>query len=45
VVFLTPCRASLEFEGGYRDLDSFASSGQFSFAYNNYKRDEGEADK
>src|SRR5262245_32419145 len=44
VVFLTPRRASLEVKVGYRDLDSFASSGQFSFAYNNYKHDEVEAD-
>jgi iron complex outermembrane receptor protein len=42
-VFLTPRRASLEVKGGYRDLDSFASSGQFSFAYNDYKHNEVEA--
>jgi iron complex outermembrane recepter protein len=44
VVFLTPRRASLQLKGGYRDLDSFVSSGNFSFGYNNYKHDEVEAD-
>ncbi|HEY6403414.1 MAG TPA: TonB-dependent receptor, partial [Blastocatellia bacterium] len=44
VVFLTPRRASFQAKGGYRDLDSFVSSGNFSFAYNNYKHDEVEAD-
>jgi iron complex outermembrane receptor protein len=44
VVFLTPRRASVEVKGGYRDLDSFINAGQFSFAYNNYKHDEVEAD-
>jgi iron complex outermembrane receptor protein len=43
VVFLTPRRASLQLKGGFRDLDSFVSGGQFSFAYNNYKHDEVEA--
>jgi iron complex outermembrane receptor protein len=44
VVFLTPRRASLQVKGGYRDLDSFVSGGQFSFQYNNYKHDEVAAD-
>jgi iron complex outermembrane recepter protein len=44
VVFLTPRRTSVQAKGGYRDLDSFISAGQFSFAYNNYKHDEVEAD-
>jgi len=44
VVFLTPRRASLQMKGGYRDLNSFLSSGNFSFGYNNYKHDEVEAD-
>jgi iron complex outermembrane recepter protein len=44
VVFLTPRRASVQVKGGYRDLDSFINAGQFSFAYNNYKHDEVEAD-
>jgi iron complex outermembrane recepter protein len=44
VVFLTPRRTSVQFKGGYRDLGSFISSGQFSFAYNNYKHDEVEAE-
>jgi iron complex outermembrane recepter protein len=44
VVFLTPRRASLQMKGGFRDLDSFINGGQFSFAYNNYKHDEVEAD-
>src|SRR5262245_44344648 len=44
VVFLTPRRTSLQFKGGYRDLDSFIDSGQFSFAYNNYKHDEVKSD-
>jgi iron complex outermembrane receptor protein len=44
VVFLTPRRASLQVKGGYRDLDSFISAGQFSFQYNNYKHDEVAAD-
>ena len=44
VVFLTPRRASLQVKGGYRDLDSFISAGQFSFQYNNYKHDEVESD-
>ena len=44
MVFLTPRRASLQVKGGYRDLDSFISAGQFSFQYNNYKHDEVAAD-
>ncbi len=44
VVFLTPRRASVQVKGGYRELDSFVSGGQFSFAYNNYKHDEVEAE-
>lgn len=39
-VFLTPRRASVQVKGGYRDLDSFVSGGDFSFVYNNYKHDE-----
>jgi iron complex outermembrane receptor protein len=44
VVFLTPRRTSVQAKGGYRDLDSFVSGGQFSFQYNNYKHDEVAAD-
>jgi iron complex outermembrane receptor protein len=44
VVYLTPRRAGLQVKGGYRDLNSFLSSGNFSFGYNNYKHDEVEAD-
>jgi iron complex outermembrane receptor protein len=44
VVFLTPRRSSMQVKGGYRDLDSFISGGQFSFQYNNYKHDEVAAD-
>jgi iron complex outermembrane recepter protein len=44
VVFLTPRRSSLQVKGGYRDLDSFVSGGQFSFQYNDYKHDEVAAD-
>jgi iron complex outermembrane recepter protein len=44
VVFLTPRRNSLQFKGGWRDRENWMSSGQFSFAYNNYKHDEVEAD-
>jgi iron complex outermembrane recepter protein len=40
VVFLTPRRTSVQAKGGYRDLDSFVSGGQFSFQYNDYKHDE-----
>jgi iron complex outermembrane recepter protein len=40
VVFLTPRRTSVEAKGGFRDLDSFMTGGQFSFQYNNYKHDE-----
>jgi iron complex outermembrane recepter protein len=43
-VFLTPRRASVQVKGGYRDLDSFVNGADFSFAYNNYKHDEVEAD-
>src|SRR5262245_700669 len=43
VVYLTPRRAGLQLKGGYRDLNSFLSSGNFSFGYNNYKHDEVEA--
>jgi iron complex outermembrane receptor protein len=44
VVFLTPRRTSLQFKGGWRDREMWMSDGQFSFAYNNYKHDEVEAD-
>lgn len=44
VVFLTPRRASVQFKGGWRDSETWVSGGQFSFAYNNYKHDEVEAD-
>ncbi len=44
VVFLTPRRTSVQFKGGWRDRETFMSGGQFSFAYNNYKHDEVEAD-
>jgi iron complex outermembrane recepter protein len=44
VVFLTPRRTSLQFKGGWRDRENWMSNGQFSFAYNNYKHDEVEAD-
>jgi iron complex outermembrane receptor protein len=44
VVFLTPRRASVQFKGGWRDRETWVSGGQFSFAYNNYKHDEIEAD-
>jgi iron complex outermembrane receptor protein len=44
VVFIKPRRASVQVKGGYRDLDSFINAGQFSFAYNNFRMDEVEAD-
>jgi iron complex outermembrane recepter protein len=44
VVFLTPRRTSFQFKGGWRDSENFMNGGQFSFAYNNYKHDEVEAE-
>jgi iron complex outermembrane recepter protein len=44
IVFLTPRRTSVQVKGGWRDRDTFMSGGQFSFAYNNYKHDEVEAE-
>jgi iron complex outermembrane receptor protein len=42
-VFLTPRRASFQAKAGFRDLDTFIGSGNFSFGYNNYRHDEVES--
>ena len=44
IIYLTPRRASVQFKGGWRDRDTFMSGGQFSFAYNNYKHGEVDAE-
>ena len=40
VVRLNPRRDSLQFRGGFRDLASFISGGNFTLQYNNYRHDE-----
>lgn len=40
IVFLNPRRNSVRFNGGFRDLQSFINSAQFSFQYNDYKHQE-----
>lgn len=37
---LNPRRDSVQFRGGFRDLDSFFSGGNFSLQYNDYRHDE-----
>jgi iron complex outermembrane receptor protein len=40
VVKLNPRRQSIHFNSGFRDVNSFINSGQFSLQYNDYKHDE-----
>lgn len=40
MVRLNPRRDSLQFRGGFRDLDSFVSGGNFSLQYNDYRHAE-----
>lgn len=44
IVELTPRRHSIEFRGGFRDVDSFVNAGTFSVQYNNYKHAEIESE-
>lgn len=40
MVRLNPRRDSFQLRGGFRDLESFVSGGNFSLQYNNYRHDE-----
>jgi iron complex outermembrane receptor protein len=39
-VDITPRSYNLKLNGGFRDIDSFVTSGKFTFNYNNYRHDE-----
>jgi iron complex outermembrane receptor protein len=40
VVFLNPRRHSVQFKGGFHDVDSFVTAGNFSVQYNDYTHSE-----
>lgn len=44
IVELNPTRHSIEFRGGFRDVDSFINAGTFSVQYNDYKHAEIESE-
>lgn len=40
IVFINPRKHTIKFNGGFRDLESFITSGKFTLQYNDYKHGE-----